>query len=281
MSTSLFDSLSEIAERVIQARHLLLCAGFDGTLTPLRKDPDQVSVPVLMQRVLSALASSPRISLAILSGRERTDLQTRVGIPGLVYAGNHGLEISGPGFVFLEPSALERTELVKGFAADLRSNLKSISGVIVEDKGLTITVHYRQVAEAESEEVRRIVHAALASSSHPFLLTSSEKTYEIRPRVYWNKGNAVAWIKERIQRPDALLFYLGDDATDEDAFAVLPDSITIKVGEATETAAKYYVPDVQGVLQFLEWLENLLRESDPPWRIPENANESTLKAAPP
>jgi len=280
MSTPLFDSLSEIGERVVQAPHLLVCAGFDGTLTSLRKDPDQVSLPVPMQRVLSALASSPRVSLAVLSGRERTDLQTRVGIPGLIYAGNHGLEISGPGFVFLEPSALERTELVKGFAADLRRNLRSISGVIVEDKGLTITVHYRQVADAESEEVRRIVHAALASSSHPFLLTTSKKTYEIRPRVYWNKGNAVAWIKERLQKPNALLFYLGDDATDEDAFAVLPNGITIKVGQATETGAKYYVQDVQGVLQFLEWLENLLRESDPPWHIPGNAHESTLNTSP-
>jgi trehalose 6-phosphate phosphatase len=263
MSASLFQSLREVSDRLASAAHVLICLDFGGTLAPLIDDPEDVKVPVPMRRALSALAASPRTTLAVLSGRERTDLQSRVGVPGVTYAGNNGLEISGPGFLFIEPGAVERAELVKQFATDLQKKVESIPGARVEDKGLTIAVHYRQVSDDQVEEVRRIVHAALAGSTHPFLLSNGNKTYEIRPRVYWNRVNAVQWIKEFLQKPGTAIIYLGDGIPDEDVFAVLTDEITISVGHADGTAAKYHVEDLEEVRTFLDWLAQLLSESDP------------------
>ena len=87
--------------------------------------------------------------------------------------------------------------------------------------------------------------------------------YEIRPRVYWNKGNAVKWIEEQLAHPGMLTVYVGDDQTDEDAFAALPNAITIKVGSEGETAAKYRVAGPVEVRKFLEWLDDLLRKECP------------------
>jgi trehalose 6-phosphate phosphatase len=280
MSTPLFDAMHEIGERLEKARNILVCLDFDGTLAPLVDDPARVSLSPHIRRVLTALGDCPRVSLAILSGRERADLQNRVNIPGAVYAGNHGLEISGPGFLFLEPTAVERAELLREFTKTLKKQVSQIDGVFVEDKGLTITVHYRQAPNGAVDNVRRVVHSALAGSSHPFLLTTGDKIYEIRPRVYWNKGNAVEWIKERLQKADALIIYLGDDVTDEDAFAALQEGITIKVGESTETAAHYHLQDLLEVRKFLDWLFHLLCEEDKSRGMIGSSGETAMHAGP-
>src|SRR5258708_23068160 len=100
MSQPLFDALSEVAERIRQAPHCLLCLDFDGTLAPFVPDPGDAFLPPAIDRTLRDLAGHDSLALAIVSGRDRADLQGRVGIPGVIYAGNHGLDISGSGFVF-------------------------------------------------------------------------------------------------------------------------------------------------------------------------------------
>jgi trehalose 6-phosphate phosphatase len=235
----------------------LLCLDFDGTLTPIVADPAEAFLSPPVQQVLRSLAGHEAISIAIVSGRERADLAAHVGIPGLTYVGNHGLEISGPGCLFLEPISAAHAETLKIFAANLAESLRNVPGAFVEDKGLTLSVHYRQVATGDSEEVRSIVHSALASPDCPFHLTMGNKVYDIRPRVNWNKGTAVGWVKEQLGKPDALVIYLGDDMTDEDAFAAFPDGITAKVGIDSETVALYQMEGPAEVLRFLEWLESL------------------------
>jgi trehalose-phosphatase len=260
MSHPLFGAIGEIGGRIERAQSLLVCLDFDGTLTPLQDEPAQVSLMPHMQRALRSLTGQRDLYLAIISGRERSDLQGRVRMPGLIYAGNHGLEISGSGILFVEPSAASSSDLIKKLAGELARKLQDISGAVVEDKGLTLAIHYRQVAEDQVETVRRLVHAALAGTDHPFQLASGNKVYDIRPRVYWNKGSAVGWIKEQLGQPDILVIYVGDDVTDEDAFTALPDDITVKVGDPTETAAQYFLENQAEVRKFLEWLASLWSE---------------------
>jgi trehalose 6-phosphate phosphatase len=260
MCQPLFDTMGEVEGRILQAPHLLLCLAYDGTLAPLVDEPAMAYLPPHVERVLRSLAEHERVSIAVLSGRERADLQAHVGLPGLIYAGNHGLEISGPGFLFVEPAAAACREQLQALAADLNNRLQAVAGVQVEDKGLTISVHYRQVEADEREEVRRLVHAALANTSHPFVLTLGEKVYEIRPRVYWDKGSAVLCIQSQFGRPGTLTVYVGDDETDEDAFTALPDAITIKVDGPSETAARYLLDGPAEVRRFLEWVESLLHQ---------------------
>lgn len=261
MCRPLFDVLWEVENRITMVPHWLICTGYDGTLTPIVDDPSAAYLSPQMERVLLSLAGNERVSLAILSGRERSDLQTRVGIPGLIYAGNHGLEISGPGFLFVEPMASTYRAELQNLAADLTARLQPLAGVLVEDKGLTITVHERQALAPEREQVRREVRAALAKSKRPFLLTTDDKVFEIRPRVYWDKGTAVFCIKAQYGQPGTAVIYLGDDATDEDAFEALADEITIQVDGGPETSAHYRLESPVEVRKFLEWLDDHLHRS--------------------
>jgi trehalose-phosphatase len=254
MSRRLLDALNDIRPRLGGAPYLLLALNFDGILAPLVDNPALAVLDPGMDQLLQALADRPEMSVAILSGRERADLQARIKIPGLIYAGNHGLEISGPGVLFVEPGAASHRDALQELSTALTARLQAIPGVWVEDKGLSLSVHYRQAAEADWEEVRRVVNSVLAGSNHPPQLTQGEKMFEIRPRLYWNKGAATLWMRKQLGQPDALVIYLGSDVTDEDAFTALADHLTVRVGPPAEGAAHYYLEGPAEVQAFLRWL---------------------------
>lgn len=261
MSQPLLSALDEVSQRVALARHVLICIDFDGTLTPLADHPNDVYLSKETRQSLAALAGRHGCTLAIISGRAEADLQTRVGLPGVICAGNHGLEIKGPDFSFVDPAAATQVDVMHKLAAELTSRLAVVPGALVEDKGLTLSVHYRQVAAEAVEEVRRTVHGVLATSNHPFQLTTGCKVFEIRPRVDWNKGSAVCWIRDHLNGTGVLVIYLGDDSTDEDAFAALTDGITVRVCPAPETAAHYLLDSPAEVQTFLKWLAGLAEPS--------------------
>jgi len=128
---------------------LLLCLDFDGTLVPHADDPTRRDC----HRKLNVCCYHFRLSLRLPS---RSSAVARglicwpaSAIPGLIYAGNHGLEISGPGFLFVEPAAAAHRAALQELANVLQLRLQPIEGARVEDKGLTLTVHYRQVESLE------------------------------------------------------------------------------------------------------------------------------------
>lgn len=259
MALPLFHALEEIGARLQAAPHILLFLDFDGTLAPINPDPAAVRLSPAQMAALRALHDSESVSVAIIGGRQRADLQERVGVPGIVYAGNHGLEISGAGFVFIEPTSVECRAPLQALAADLTQRLRSIPGAVVEDKGLTLSIHYRQAPADAVEPIRQTVHAALAQTTHPFQLTTGDMVYEVRPRVNWNKGTAVAWIRDQLDKPGALAICLGDHLTDEEAFAALPQGITVKVGAGPKSSAAYHLNDPGEVWRFLNWMLQTLQ----------------------
>lgn len=254
MICPLADALGELADRISQAPRVLLCLDFDGTLAPIVEHPGLASLSQETRQAVLALAQDERFIVAIISGRDRTDLQSRVRISDVFYAGNHGLEISGPGCLFVELTAAGHTELLHCVAEDLSRNLQRVRSAFVEDKGLTLSVHFRQVAGAQHEEVRRIVLTTLASWGPHFVMTSGHMVFEIRPRTCWNKASAVDWIKQQLGKEDIQVIFIGDDVTDENAFAALTDEITIRVGSPLDTQAQFWVEDTEDVREFLEWL---------------------------
>lgn len=188
-----------------------------------------------------------------MSGRALSDIQGRVGIPNLIYAGNH-LEILGVGLHFVEPIATERRHDLLWLSDRLSVGLRHIPGVEVEYKGLTATVHFRRAPVQQVAHISRIVRAAMEGRNSLFVVSAGKESLEIRPRVNWHKGRAVRWVQAKLRHRRTLSIYFGDDITDEDAFAVLSDGITVKVGEGAETAAQYFVPGPEHVTEFLEWL---------------------------
>jgi trehalose 6-phosphate phosphatase len=156
---------------------------------------------------------------------------------------------------------VERIPALRSLCGVIENRLRHIAGALVENKGLTASIHYRKVGEADREDIFRIVRETVASTGHLFRITQGLEVLEIRPRVNWNKGYAARWIMESSGCPGALPIYLGDDSTDEDAFSALSFGITVRIGRAAETAAQYQLEYQEEAEEFLAWLAEL--DDDP------------------
>lgn len=253
---SLMDNLPEISRRIDRAGHILLGLDFDGTLAPICSHPEDAFLAEPVREVLARLARLPRVTVMIVSGRGLADVASRVGLPQLLYAGNHGMEIQGHRFDFLEPTAAALIDRLQEITSRLEAQLSEVPGALVEPKRLTASVHYRNVAPELWDVIEGLVREALEPDPDRFVLSSGNRVWEIRPSVDWHKGQALDWTLRHIGgEPPGLLFYLGDDRTDEDAFERFPDEITVKIGDrSAPTAARFQLPDPAAVRSFLEWL---------------------------
>jgi trehalose 6-phosphate phosphatase len=189
-----------------------------------------------------------------------------VAVEGIYYAGNHGLEIDGPGLKFVSQPAETARATMKDLARQLSAALESIGGVIVEDKGLSLSVHYRLVKKGDENivaETFKQITAPLANEGK-IKITFGKKVLEVRPPIDWHKGKAVEAITREIKallKLDSLLtLYLGDDTTDEDAFKVVqrPEGWSIFVGgENPSSSADYFLNSTNEVDEFLSRLLKL------------------------
>jgi trehalose-phosphatase len=255
MSQPLFENLTEISNRLRTASHVFLFLDFDGTLTPIVERPEMARLSPEIKDMLIRLSRRDNLTVAVISGRALDDIQALVGVDHLIYAGNHGMQINGQGLRFVEPTAISKQTTLQRLSEDLATRLRHLGGVEVENKGLTTSIHFRRAAAIAWDEIAQIVKTVVSAESHIFLLTTGKMVYEIRPRVNWNKGSAIRWIRGQLVKGNALSICLGDDVTDEDAFAAIPESITIKVGDPETTAARYYIASPREVQEFLVWLE--------------------------
>lgn len=262
----LFAAWPEVAQRLKSARQVLFLSDYDGTLTPIVDRPELADLPESSRQLLQTLAHRRRFTVGIISGRALSDLRDRVGIRSIIYAGNHGLEIEGPGISFVNPLAEEVKPALRLIHQVLSKALATVRGALVEDKGLTLSVHYRMVEEDRSHEVRNIFEniIAMARSLRKVRVTSGKKVYEVRPAVDWDKGKAIALLLDRYGNPKArekpLSIFLGDDLTDEDGFKMMNrrGGISIFVGEErSDSAARYYLKSPTEVEQFLSMLVNM------------------------
>lgn len=262
----LFRAWQEFSTEVEASSHVLLLTDYDGTLTPIVSRPEEALLPPRIKETLHALAQKPAYNVGIISGRSMEDLKEMAGIEGIYYAGNHGLEIEGPGLRYTsEPARAARSQM-KGLADELAAALENVSGVIVEDKGLSLSVHYRLVSPEEEHTVaevfRRLTRTPVTEGK--IKVTSGKKVYEVRPPIDWHKGKAVEAIvremKSAFGLERVLTIYQGDDTTDEDAFKVLhrPRGWSIFVGkENPMSSAEYYLESVPEVGEFLKRLIGL------------------------
>lgn len=260
MSLPLFDSLDGVASRIRAASHVLLCCDLDGGLAPVFDNPSSSSLSNEVVGPLTDLAASPQVTVAIVTGRAASDLRSRAAIPGLIVMSNHGLEIAGPDWSHIDPAVAESGPAVADLGKVLTKKLTPFPDVAVEERGLSLEVRYQQAPPEMHSAIRAAVHEVLGGSRHPFVLSEGMQSLDIRPRVYWHKGEAVLWLSSRVEHGEALVVFVGGDATDEDAFVVLPIGITVRVGTGGETAAAYHVDGPDGVTRFLEWLRDQIQQ---------------------
>jgi trehalose 6-phosphate phosphatase len=245
------------------AQPLAVFLDYDGTLTPIVARPELAVLGADMRAALERLAAHTVVG--VISGRDLEDVRAMVDSAGLWYAGSHGFDIVGPDGARVELEAAEAfRNALSSAAADLRVALASIQGAWVEEKRYAEAVHFRQVDEASISDVEAAVDRVVAA--HPGLRkTGGKRVFELRPDIDWDKGRALWALFERagLQRGRVLAVFIGDDLTDEDAFAAVDsEGVGIIVADdARATAARYRLRDPGEVCGFLE--ELALRQEGP------------------
>jgi trehalose 6-phosphate phosphatase len=249
----------------LAARRPAVFYDFDGTLSDIVDDPDAARLAPGAAEALHNLAA--RCPVAVLSGRDLADVTKRVGQPGIWYAGSHGFELTAPDGTHHQNDAAAATiPVLERVAAELRDQLGSIPGVVVEHKRFGVAVHYRNAARDRVGEVAAAVRAA--GQRHALRVTTGREVIELRPDIDWDKGKTLRWVIDHLQHVGSgplVPIYLGDDITDEDAFdAVRHDGVPIVVRHSDDgdraTAALFALDSPARVSEFTERLARQLSD---------------------
>ncbi len=257
----LFDSWSAL-KSTIRKKEVILFLDYDGTLTPIVSHPRLAVLSPKIRSVINKLNKQLPFGVTIVSGRSLSEIKRKVNLKELSYVGNHGYEMQTPYLKYIHPEALKFIASAKKIQNQLKQALKKYKGIFVEDKTMTLSVHYRNVALSEVASLKK----AFLKAMQPYIkqrmvrLTHGKKVWEIRPPVSWGKGKSVQWLLTSLGVSDnknALPIFIGDDKTDEDAFKVLKKKgIGIKICSEKDpsSAARYYLKDTREVLTFLNRL---------------------------
>lgn len=250
-----FKNLSNIKNR-LKKHNFVLLLDFDLTLSPLAKNPNNAFLPKDTKEKLKEIIS--QVPVIIITGRKLSDIKRKVNIKGMLYVGNHGLEhnlnkkdktsISIP----IKKALLEtKKSLIK--------KCKMYPSIVLEDKKYAFAIGYRLVEKNKVKFLESIFKKTIKDINHDGLLEArlDKRTFEIRPKVRVNKGTAcllaLKTIENKLNRK-VVPIYIGDGQTDEDAFKVLKNGITIRVGKNKKSSAKWYLRNQKEVNYFLEEL---------------------------
>jgi len=251
------DDLGDWLGDFLQGRdRLALFLDYDGTLAPLCEHPSQAVMTPPTQAAFERCVALAAIDVSIVSGRSLADVRGMVGDEQVTYAGNHGLEISGPGIEFCHEDLIHYEKRNQALAAALREIERE--GAWTEAKGPTLTFHVRRVPLEQREDMLEEARALIVGAG--FQARVAHAALEGRPPIGWDKGRAVLHLLRARYGPDwserVRVIYVGDDQTDEDAFRFLAGlASTFRVGSAeTSTAASHRLSDTRDVHALLDWL---------------------------
>jgi alpha,alpha-trehalase len=259
---SALDNLKEIEDR-LKNRQLVLFTDYDGTLTSIVPRPEDAILSEEMRSLLAKLTQ--RVKVAVISGRDLADVQEKVQLENLYYAGSHGFEIAGgtQRIYHEQEKAQACLDDLDEAQSVLCDRLQVIPGVWVERKKFAIAVHYRQVSDSDVHDVESIVNQVSDQYSR-LRKRRGKKIWELQPDIPWDKGRAISWLLEQLELDpvEVMPMYLGDDTTDEDAFQALSaQGISIRIGSADEpTQADYFLRDPDEVKQFFQELWKILEQ---------------------
>jgi trehalose 6-phosphate phosphatase len=255
------DALPTLRSLVIRTR-LGIVTDVDGTLSPIVPDPDAAQITQRSRELLQALRAHLTV-VAVVSGRSAEDVRMRVGLPELTYLGNHGLERWEAGQLTIAPAAAQFRPALEAALRDLSP--RQVPGMQIEDKGATLSIHYRRTAEPEavSQQLGPVIREIAAR--HNLTFFQGRMVFELRPPIEINKGTAFRSLIRDHNLEAAI--YLGDDTTDVDALQMARQLrqehscycfglgvVSPGTPEAVREAADFLVSGVPGVESFLDWL---------------------------
>ncbi|MBF6589659.1 MAG: trehalose-phosphatase [Ktedonobacterales bacterium] len=263
-------------DAVLARRPRALLTDVDGTISAIAPTPD-AAVPLPGVAALLAEACAIFDLVAAISGRAAADARRLVGVSGLTYIGNHGLErldATTPETLQITPAALPYLAAVNAaLDAVERTVAPRFPGMLVERKGVTGSVHFRLTADPAQARAAAAHALEGAAREHGLRITRGKLVLEVRPPLALHKGTAVAELVRTHGLNGAL--YLGDDRTDLDAFEALRElsmddtfqgySVAVAHAETPADllrAADLALADIESVPAFLRWLLTRARHAD-------------------
>ena len=249
----LLKAWKEVERRIRRAGQLFLFTDFDGTLVPIVRSPEQARLSPPVRLLLSRLTRKG-VAVGIVSGRALADVRGRVGLRGIWYVGSHGYSLYRPGSrprILLAPAQKARMAEVRRI---LRQKLGGLARIRVEPKEATVAVHYRNASRRTAAVAAAAIRQVLGI--HPRLrLLPGKKVWDLLPDQRTSKWTAIKGILQEERRTGVhlLLFYLGDDSTDEHVFQRMR-GISVAVGKRRRTAARFFLRSPGEVRLFLERL---------------------------
>ncbi|MDI6804263.1 MAG: trehalose-phosphatase [Bacteroidota bacterium] len=233
---------------------------YDGTIVPIQEKPKQAKLPESSRLLLDELAQHPNTYVGIVSGRSMKDIRRMVKLTSLFYIANHGYEIYSRKIKWRHPIVTDIVPILKKLRTNFKKALKAIHGVLIENKIITLSIHYRQLSGTLVSTLKKIIKSKMQEYSRFLKISSGKKVFEIKPKNNWNKGKAIFKVMDLFNATtDPLIIYIGDDKTDEDAFRLLPKgAFAIYVGSNSSSKAKYFLNDPNEVILFLKKLNHSL-----------------------
>jgi trehalose 6-phosphate phosphatase len=238
----------------LHAAEIALFLDVDGTLLKIEREPGAVHVPARLCDILADLQSATSGALALVSGRSLDQLDRLFSPLRLSAAGLHGLErrnlVVGVQRATPDLSVLERARRRLAAFADANQ------GVLLEDKGLTLALHYRK-APAAADDAIAVAKQAVADSKGALALLRGKMVCELKPPGF-DKGRALAAFMGEPPFAGRHPVFAGDDVTDEAGFATINGigGVSIRIGNGSPTAARFGHEDVAAMQT---WLFELLK----------------------
>lgn len=228
----------------VAASRVALIFDFDGTLAPLVDNPAAARLRDRTRRLLCDLCRA--YPVAVVSGRARSEVAVRLaGIPIARIVGNHGLEAERP-----SPPRRLRAEVARWYGV-LVDRFAASPGIVIEDKGYSVSIHYRRAHDRRHTlaEIERV-----AAGLYGARLIGGKYVVNVLPQGAPGKGAAVLRLRRQLGCATAL--YVGDDLTDEEVFSVdQPDRLwSVRVGRSRATHARYFIVDQRAVDRLLDRL---------------------------
>lgn len=239
-----------------------MLSDLDGTLIPIRRRAGLAVADRKTRAVMKRLRCTPGVRLSIVSGRSLRDVRRAAGVPGLIYVGNHGLELGVAGGTVVVPAARRSARTMTVLARELAAAVQPVRGAFVEDKRYSLSVHWRGVAPRDVRRFHRLIDAVLRPwrARRAIRVTAGKRVVEVRPPTAWDKGSAVEWLIRRYRYGAGEVAYLGDDRTDEDAFLAVNRrrGMSVCVGPRARRSIAGWRLD--GPAQALEMLKRIAEE---------------------
>jgi trehalose 6-phosphate phosphatase len=257
----LFADWDLIRRRIRGSKRLVMFLDFDGTLVRVAPTPHQVRVERATRAALKKLARHRGVTLVVISGRRRAELQRHIGLPNVKYLGLYGWEANGNmSLPFSVREALACTMM------DLVVRIPKTSSVWAEPKGGSFSVHLLGASAETRRQVRVLVQKLVRPHRGTLKVMMNLRDLEVAPLSIGDKGVGVRKFLDQPAQRGALPIYFGDDLSDEPGFVAARAGISVLVGKRRKTRAKFSLRGPAEVTKALSRVEEIVRWTGQPRR---------------